>query len=145
MSYYAAEPVLKAAVALLRSELPKTVGGKPITVDQEATTFTAGLVLVELAVAPTPESIHMGGHDWADVGFQVTSGMWTKSQARNIGDLIRTAFVAQTPHGQLVTPMVIPGHTVLAVSSNSDGFLDSSAPAAGVIYQWAETFTIRFT
>lgn len=145
MSLYAAEPVLNAAVSLLRSALPAKVDGKPLTVAKDATTFTAGLVLVELVVSPVPESIHMGGHDWADVGIQVTSGLWTRSQARLIGDLIRTAFVAQTRGGQLATPLAIHGHKVLSVSSMSDGFADSSTASTGVIYQWAETFTIRFT
>ena len=145
MSLYAAEPVLDGAVNLLRSVLPAKVDGKPLTVAKDATTFTAGLVLVELVVSPVPVSFHMGGHDWSTVGFQVTSGLWTRSQARLIGDLIRTAFVARTRGGKFATPMVIPGHTVLDVGSMSDGFADSSTASTGVIYQWAETFTIRFT
>lgn len=145
MSLYAAEPILDAVVALLRAELPKIVGGKTVTVAKDGTTVTTGMVLVDLVVSPVPESIHWGGHDWSDVGVQVTSHMATKNQARTTGDLVRAALVAQTRGGQLATPPVIPGHKVLAVTSNADGFADSSAPATGVIYQWAETYTIRFT
>ena len=145
MSLYAAEPVLDAVVALLKAELPAKVGGKAVTVAKDATTVTVGMVLVDLVVSPVPESIHWGGHDWSDVGVQITSYMGTKNQARTTGDLVRVALVAQARGGQLATPPVIPGRTVMSVSSMSDGSADSSAPTSGVIYQWAETFTIRFT
>lgn len=147
MSLYRAEPVLIAVEQLLTARLPAAVGGSRLRVERDPQTWTAPLVVVELATSPALTSIHMGGHDWAVTGVQTTTVAASKAVARLLGDQIREALTALTRGGKLATPLTIPGHTVLEVVSAGDGFADDSGSSAtaGRSYQWAETYNVRLT
>lgn len=145
MSLYRTEPVLDAVVTLVRAQLPTAIAGAPLIVAKDVEVWQAPTVVVELAVAPALTSISMGGHDFAVVGVQVTCVAESVGQARSMGDRVRSALVALVRGGGFATPLVLPGHRVLEVTSAGDGFADSSGTAGGRSHQWAETFSIRFT
>lgn len=145
MTLTATEPVLTAVRDLLRVHLPQRVDGRALAVEKDATSWASPLVLVELATTPNLTRFAMGGHDWATLSVQTTAVMAQRPQARLLGDQIRTVLVALTPHGRLVTPLVLPGHTVLEIASAGDGHADDSGTEAGRTAQWVETFTIRYT
>lgn len=142
MSLYRTEPVLDAVVTLARAQLPTAIEGAPLVVVKDVDEWRAPTVVVELATPPDLTSISMGAHDWAVVGVQVTCVAASAAQARSMGDIVRTALVALVRGGGFATPLDIPGHRVLEITSAGDGFADT---AGGRSHQWAETYSIRFT
>jgi hypothetical protein len=139
VSLYRPAPLLTAMDALLTAVLLATVGGKPLTVETDAATWTAPQVILEQTSGPTMTAIAMGGPSWAVLGVQVTCVATTRTQARLMGDLVREALAGVDRHGLPLHPLTPAGFTVDTLTSGNDGRIAQDNPPT-----WTETFELRY-